>query len=115
MSVHLHNSAALSALKEPAGNIEYRAGWSDEPGWTLRRRENHLWLPGFEPRSLDSPFRSLVVTPTALYLPQCESRSQQNRLGFGVDWTTISGYRPDRGYVRTVSKCVEFLDWPNNC
>jgi hypothetical protein len=42
VSGQLHNFAAFPLLKESAGNIEYRGGWCDEPGWMLRRTENNL-------------------------------------------------------------------------
>jgi len=44
--------------------IEYEAGWAPEPVWTFWKTDESLTT---EIRTLDSPARSPVTIPTALY------------------------------------------------
>ena len=40
-------------------SIQYEAGWTPEPIWTLRRREKFLYHDGFEPRTVQPVAQSI--------------------------------------------------------
>ena len=62
MSGQFHTMTTLSPRNDPPVPTKKKAGWTQGPVWTFRRRGKSLALPGF----LGFPARSLVSIPTTL-------------------------------------------------
>lgn len=55
-----HQALAVLPCGKTLNTFGHDAGWATEPGWTLWRRENCLFLPGTETRFVGRPFHCLV-------------------------------------------------------